>query len=363
MKIIQVLPSLAYGDAVGNDVIAIRKILRQAGYKEVIYAENIGRQYQKDRGVLRAPKEWKEPEEDDIIIYHFAIGWPNIHLVENARCKKICIYHNITPYHFFSKYDPVTYENCKAGLSAIKDLKDTFDYCIADSEFNKQDLLSYGFTCPIDVLPIIIPFDDYKTVPNKKILEAYAKDKGSKGHNIIFTGRIAPNKCQQDVIAAFSMYKKYYDPAARLFIVGNHGGSDDSYYMTLQEYCRQLGTEDILFTGHIPFDEILAYYRAADLFLCMSEHEGFCVPIVEAMLFELPIIAFDAGAVRSTTGQGGIVITKKDPLQTAGLIDRIMNDEKLRSQIIAGQKIQLDRFSYDRVKQQFLYYLDKAVKL
>ena len=117
--------------------------------------------------------------------------------------------------------------------------------------------------------------------------------------NILFTGRVVPNKKQEDVIEAFYYYKRFIQPKSRLILVGSFAGID-KYHDQLEAYVNKLGLEDVIFTGQIKFDEILAYYQLADLFLCMSEHEGFCVPIVEAMYFNVPVIARDTSAIAWT---------------------------------------------------------------
>jgi glycosyltransferase involved in cell wall biosynthesis len=173
---------------------------------------------------------------------------------------------------------------------------------------------------------------------------------------VAFVGRIVPNKKFEDIIAAFTLYQRNYDQDAKLFLVGNYG-KDDVYYRRLRDYVQELGVKNVFFTGHISFAEILAYYRIADVFVCMSEHEGFCVPIVESMLFKTPIIAFDAGAVADTLGGGGILLKEKDPLLTAGLIDRVVRDGELREEILKGQRRQLSRFRFERIRDLFLRYL------
>lgn len=358
MKVIQMLPTFMFGDAIGNEAMAIDRILREKGYDTIIYAENIGA-YIPENIVRDIRVIWEEPEKDDIILYHMSIAWRYIPYIRNAVCRKIAIYHNVTPAHFFRPYHKDFYDGCVSGLNEVKGLKDVFDRCLADSEFNRQDLISYGYSCPIDVMPLIIPFEDYKKKPDRRIVRKYGpKGPCSKGANVVFVGRIVPNKKLEDVIAAFALYQRNYDPDAKLFLVGNYG-ADDVYYCRLLDYVKELGNKNIYFTGHISFAQILAYYRISDIFLCMSEHEGFCVPLVEAMLFKTPIIAYDAGAVAQTLGGGGIVLKEKDPLLTAGVIDRVMRDEELRDEILRGQKKQLSRFRYERIRDLFLGYLEE----
>lgn len=355
MRIIQMLSGLYYGDAIGNDALALDKALKEAGFTTEIYAEVIDKRIPK--GVAKPLGKWKEPAHEDVILYHMAIGWEYIRMVTEVGCRKIAIYHNITPPHFYKDYHEGAYSRCYTGLEQVRSLRNTFDYCLAVSEFNKRDLNSYGYKCPIDVLPILIPFEDYKQPPSEDVIRKY----DHKGSNILFVGRIVPNKKDEDVIHTFSLYKKYYDSDAKLFLVGNYD-ENDRYYQRLKGYISTLGIEDVYLPGHIRFDEILAYYSIADVFLCMSEHEGFCVPLVEAMLFEVPIIAYDAGAISETLGDGGILVGKKDFLEIAALTDRMKKDEQLRRMVIRNQKDKLSELQYQSVKEKFLQYLDVFLK-
>ena len=178
--------------------------------------------------------------------------------------------------------------------------------------------------------------------------------------NIVFTGRIAPNKKQEDVIKAFYCYKKYYDSSARLFLVGSYK-EDDEYYQKLKEYVWRLGVKDVYFTGHIKFNQILAYYKIADVFLCMSEHEGFCVPLVEAMFFDVPIIAYNSTAIPSTLGGSGILLDDKNPIIAAKMIDILVNDAELRQKVLKNQRERLEDFKYEKIKEQFEQYLNDFI--
>ena len=323
MKVIQMLPTFMFGDAIGNEALEIDRILKDAGYDTTIYAENISDSIPKNI-VHDIRQGFEEPDRDDVILYHMSIAWPYFPCIQRAQCRKIA---------------------------------HEFDYCLADSEFNRQDLISYGYSCPIDVLPLIIPFGDYRKKPDSRVIRKYSSPNPcAKGTNVAFVGRIVPNKKFEDIIAAFTLYQRNYDADAKLFLVGNYG-KDDVYFCRLRDYVQELGVKNVFFTGHISFAEILAYYRIADVFVCMSEHEGFCVPIVEAMLFKTPIIAFDAGAVADTLGDGGILLKEKDPLLTAGLIDRVARDRELREEILKGQRRQLSRFRFEKIRDLFLRYL------
>lgn len=348
MKVIQVLPCLNYGDAIGNDTLALHNALKKNGYHSCIFAEVYDQRIPK--GIADTMNHWKEPSNDDVIIYHLSVGWEYIDKIRSAKCRKIAIYHNITPSNYFKSYDLNAFTFCMTGLDEVKELKNDFDYVLADSAFNKQDLISYGYQCKIDVLPILIAFDDYKKQPSKSRMKQLSEIKGAK---VLFLGRIVPNKKIEDVIHAFALYRKYYDPEAVLNLVGMYN-RNDVYYRQLKEYINRIGETNVYFSGHVKFDEILAYYRSADIFLCMSDHEGFCVPLVESMYFGIPIVAVSSTAIPDTLGGSGFLLQKKDYLEAASAMNRIMTDATLKSQIVQGEKERLKYFDNARIEKLFI---------
>jgi len=347
MKIVQVIPSLAYGDAIGNDTLAIRDILLEQGYETELYAENVLKPLAPS--IARPVSELSKLKKQDIALYHLSTGTELNFEIAKLNCKKVAIYHNVTPPHYFARTNDVIRKINEWALEGVRFLADKLDYCLAVSDYNKEELIKMGYRCPIDVIPIIIPFDDYKKSPDNNIMKQYRDGKT----NILFTGRVVPNKKQEDVIKAFYYYKKYYNDHARLIILGSCA-NDPAYVKKLQLYAETLGVKDVHFTGHIKFNEILAFYRIADLFLCMSEHEGFCVPLVEAMFFDIPIVARATSAIPYTLGGSGILLPDQDALAAAGMLHYLNTHEELKRQVVEGQRIRLEAFAYDKVKEQFL---------
>lgn len=346
MRIVQLLPTLSFGDAIGNDTVALKKAISDMGYISEIYAENIDKRLPSD--TAKNISRLKDLKKDDVLIYHKSTGTDLTFKIQGFQCRKIMIYHNITPPEFFRPYSTAAASLTEYGYKGVEHLRDKVDYCLADSTYNKSELLRMGYTCPIDVLPILIRFEDYKQSPAKGIMSRYGDGK----RNLIFVGRIAPNKKQENVIRAFYQYKRL-DPDSRLILVGSYTGMEN-YYERLVKYAGALGLkDDIVFTGHIKFNEILAYYRLADVFVCMSEHEGFCVPLAEAMFFDVPIIAYDTSAIGDTLGGSGILLDSNDPVFAAGVIRRVLTDELLKKQIIEGQRRRLEDFSYERIRDIF----------
>lgn len=354
MKVIQITSSLSYGDGVSNDCMAIKRVLTEAGYETELYAEVIHPGV--PDGTARPIQELKASKED-IILYHLSIGTDWNFKLASLPGRKVIRYHNITPPMFFDGYNQRAKEDCAYGLFGARYLADKADYALADSAYNCQDLRNMGYQCEISVVPVVVPFEDYDQEPDGKAVAQYSDGRT----NIVFVGRVVPNKCQEDIIKTFYLYKKYYDPEARLILAGSYQGME-KYYGQLQDYVKKLGVEDVIFTGHISFQQILAYYQTADIFLCMSEHEGFCIPLLEAMYFQTPIVAADFAAVGETMGNAGILLPEKDFLLAAGAMNRIKNDESLRKELVRKGQGRLQAFSYDSIKEKFLQEIRKVEK-
>lgn len=356
MKIIQVMPTVSFGDAVSNDARAISKVIAEMGYKTAIYAENIDPRV-KEPTVQKISK-LPEIKDDDIVIFNHSTGTELCYRLPELPGRKMMIYHNITPPYFFSGYNQGAVDLTRYGYEGTKFLADKIEFVMGDSAYNVSDLKEMGYNCPSYVRPILIPFADYEKEPDKDVIAKYSND----GYvNIVFVGRVAPNKKHEDLIAAFAYYKKHINERSRLILVGSEGGME-KYKKCLMSYVEALGVEDVIFTGQTSFKAILAYYKVADVFLCLSEHEGFCVPLVEAMCFEKPIIAYDSCAVGETLGGSGILINDKNPVFVAMVIDRIVKDESLRNQIIQKQNDRLKDFAYEKVRESFVKGLNAFVE-
>lgn len=345
-RIIQLVSSLNYGDAVGNEVIAFKRTLQEQGYVTEIYANSIHKKISPE--IAKLYKDMPPLTEDDLVIYHFASECDISKDIKHFPCKVILRYHNVTPPAFFHEYDLKAEKATANGLQQVKEIQPYIDFCLPVSKFNMEDLKAMGYQCPMEVLPILIRFDDYAQDPDQDVIEQYNDERT----NILFVGRMAPNKKVEDVISAFALYKDKYDQTARLFLVGAFQ-EEDKYYQRLQKHIEQLGVENVIFPGHISFAAILSYYRIADIFLCMSEHEGFCVPLVEAMYFDVPIVAYDSCAVPDTLGQSGVVVSEKNYEHISQIIHEIVTSKDVKERIIGRQNTRLKDFDLAKLKIQF----------
>ncbi|MEK4981416.1 glycosyltransferase family 4 protein [Bacillus sp. FSL K6-6540] len=343
MNVNQLLPTMSYGDAVSNSALTMQKCLQDMGCNSKIYAEHIHPKL--SHIVLPASKIPK----DEAVIYHMAIGCDLAYIVPEFTDRRMLLYHNITPPHFFRGYDEQSAELCVRGREELEFLKDYIDIAYADSDYNRSELIDIGYKCTA-VTPIMIDFEEYDVPCNYDLLSSLKKNK--KGTDILFVGRIAPNKKQEDIIKTFYYYKKYFDQEARLFLVGSYVRME-RYYSQLQDLIKQLELSDVYITGHVPFADILTYYKNADIFLSMSEHEGFCVPLLEAMKFKLPIISYKECAVPETLGNGGILVLEKDFRSVASLLKVVIDDEVLQAKILRNQQQRLEFYSKQNTTRIF----------
>lgn len=345
-KVWQFLPTFYFGDAIGNDCLAISRFLTSKGIENAIGAKVIHPKMEEYASAFEEAR--KQIKDEDLIIYHLSVGDEMNDWFSALPNKKAVIYHNITPYKFFKTYSAVHIAVTQQGRWQMKKMADSVDLAIADSEYNAGELKKLGFP-EAKVVPILMPFDDYRQEPDEETVKAMSDGK----KNILFVGRVAPNKCQEDIIAVFAEFKKKYNMDARLVLAGSFGGMEQ-YKARLDKYVETLGlTDDVLFTGHISFSQILAYYKTADAFLIMSEHEGFCVPVVEAFLFGVPVLACDYGAIGETMGDAGVLLSsQKEPAKAASVLYEMLSDETWRSEEKERMKQALTRFETKAVEEK-----------
>ncbi len=325
----QLLAALSYGDAIGNEALAIQRQLRAAGYESDIFAEMV---HPRVAHLARPLWEYaRVSSPETICIFHFSIGSAAGRLIHPAPDRLAIIYHNITPASFFLGFHPHLAGLCHHGRRALAAFAPRTELALGDREFNRRELAESGFAATA-VLPIVLDLSLYARRPAPVVRRLY--DDGRT--NVLFVGRIIPNKKIDDLIRCFAVFQKWVRPHSRLLLVGDHRGFE-RYFDRLQEMVRELRIDEVVFTGQVDDEELYAYYRQADVFLCLSEHEGFCVPLQEAMLFNLPVIAYDAGAVRETLHGGGLLLQDKSPELVASLLDMLTRGGDLRRGVLASQ--------------------------
>jgi len=330
VKVHQLTAALSYGDAIGNEALKIQKALRAAGHESDIFAELV---HPRVAHLARPLAEYAQVSASDTVcIFHFSIGSAAGRLIHKAPDRLVVVYHNITPARFFLGFHPHLAGLCYHGRRELHAFAPRTELALGDSELNRLELEQAGFT-RTGVLPIVLDLPLYERPASPVVRRLY--DDGRT--NILFVGRIIPNKKIDDLVRSFAFFQKHVRPRSRLLLVGDYRGFE-RYLDRLQELVRELRADEVVFTGQVDDDELYAYYRLADAFLCLSEHEGFGVPLVEAMLFGLPVVAYEAGAVRETLRGGGLLLQDKRPELVAEVLDRVTHGGDLRRAVIASQK-------------------------
>ena len=352
-QIHQIAPVLDEYDAISNYTREIQKLLVQWGYDSKIYV------WRKQRGQGRLCCHYSRHREvsspDNVLICHYGISSPIFDYFLSCSDRKIMIYHNVTPSEYFRGINDEPYFLTKQGRAALWRADKNIDLALADSTFNQRELIEAGFS-NAKVLPLIIDYKLFDRPANEDILKKY--DDGKT--NLLFVGRILPNKKQEDLIRIFYYYKHYFNPKSRLFLVGTETHAP-KYQRILEELVKRLQLDDVIFTGGVPQDELKAYFSLANLFLCMSEHEGFCVPLVEAMYLDVPILSYSSSAIPETLGDSGVLVNNKDYPKIAALINEILNDDDVIKSIVAKQRRRVEDFRPEKVEKMLKNYIEEII--
>ncbi len=349
-SVYQYLPGVASGDAVTTHALEIQKALQQWGVSSQIYAPS--------QHVKPACRDWcrdyREANHNGgaatIHLYHFSIGSELSHFISRQKGKKVMIYHNITPHSFFIHFNSQRGLAAYTGREQLQQLASDYDLALGDSEYNRKELEKIGFQ-KTGVLPLFIEADDWEEAAE----DAIPFDDGFV--NFLFVGRVVPNKKIEDLIKTFYFYQKTIDSRCRLYLVGPTEGFE-KYKNYLETFCASLDVRHVIFTGRVSPEERNRLYKQADIFLCLSEHEGFCMPLLEAMHFGAPVIAYAAAAVPETLGRAGVLIQEKDFQKIAEMAHQIVVNEELRKKIRAGQRERLKDFDRSKAENKLKEYLE-----
>ena len=338
MIVNQWVPAAHVGDAVGDNARAIRDVIRRAGHTSDIYALTI------DDALAGDVKPWGHVDSraGDVTILHFAMPSPMTAAIATLPGTRVLCYHNVTPPSFFAPFDAGLTALTSRGRAELETLVDRVDLALGVSEYNRRELEDLGFD-PTGVLPLLVDTARLTDAPPVPALERLLQD-GLV--NILFVGRIAPNKKIEDHIRLAEQYKRYVDVYYRFIFVGRYDAVPryyDAVRGLIAEY-RML-SDRFWFPGPVTTAALGAYYRNAHAYVSLSEHEGFCVPLVEAMSLDVPVLAYGAAAVPETLGGAGVCFTPKDLEFAAELLGALVYDQPFRQQIIAGQRRRRHAFS------------------
>jgi len=342
MIVNQWIPAAHKGDAIGDSARRVRDLLRAMGHESEIYALTID-----DDMRLEARAFTDEAARSgEITIFHYALPSPMTEAFASLPSGRVLQYHNVTPAAYFAPYDPGLFRLAALGRAELATLAGRTDLALGDSEYNRAELESLGFE-RTGVFPIAVDTARITRHSERPALDRMLDDELV---NFLFVGRIAPNKKIEDVIKLAEVYKRYVDAYYRFIFVGRFDVVPRYYAMIralMAEY--RLLDDRFVFTGPVPDEELAVYYRHAAVYISMSEHEGFCVPLVEAMAADVPVLAYAAAAVPDTLGGAGVQFAPKDLEVAAELLGRLAFDDRLRAEVIAGQRRRLADFGDARI--------------
>ncbi len=345
MIINQWVPAAHRGDAIGDSARRVRGMLRAAGHQSNIFALTI------DEDLVDEVRPFSDmgARLGHITIFHFALPSPMTEAFASLSGIKVLQYHNITPAAFFAPYDAQLFRLAALGRQELRSLAGRVDLALGDSEFNRRELeaLEFGRT---GVLPIAVDTARITSAPRRPALDTIL---GDGLINILFVGRIVPNKKIEDHIRLAEVYKRYVDSYYRFVFVGRYEGLPRYYAMIRALIVRyRMLPERFVFTGRVPDEDLAAYYRGADAYVSLSEHEGFCVPLVEAMAADVPVLAYAAGAVPETLGGAGVLFAPKDLELAAELLGTLVYDRPVRERVLEGQRRRLRDFAPERIEER-----------
>jgi L-malate glycosyltransferase len=351
MRVDQWVPALHRGDAIGDSARLMRDAFRSWGHTADVYALELDADLAGDG---RPFAEWRSDSPADVVILHYALPSLLTPALKAHRGRRVLLHHNITPPAFFMEDDPDMARICALGERELATLAGHVDLGLADSEFNRLQLEALGFP-RTGVLPIYLDFRRYREAPNP-VLRGLLDDGTT---NLLFVGRLAPNKRQEDLIRLLSYWRRFIASDVRLLLVGKLPRRGH-YFDALQTLAYEEGftPSEVLFLGHVDHDDLLACYAAADLFVSMSEHEGFGVPLVESMLMRVPVLAYSATAVPYTLGGSGVQFTEKNLAEVGELAHLLATDPARRGEVLAGQDRRLSAFAPATVESALRGYIE-----
>ena len=336
----QLVAGFREGDAISNAAVVMRRVFRRRGHPSEIVCEARRTPPRLRREISDLATVAAAIRPDDVAVLHLSTGSPVNRAFAALPCHRVILYHNVTPAHYFRFCNPALAAELEEGRRQAAALADAAEINLADSAFNAAELAAMGYR-DVRILPLTIDIDAYNPAEADPDLR---RRLGDGTRNILFVGRCVPNKKIEDLLTVMHFLQRHIEPASRLVHVGSHAGAE-VYRTLLLAQARTLGLRDTLFLGSVTQPQLNACYATADAFLCLSEHEGFCAPLIEAMLHDVPVLARAAAAVPETLAGAGVLFGgTPDSALVAETLGRVLRDAPLRQAILAGQRDRVAAF-------------------
>jgi glycosyltransferase involved in cell wall biosynthesis len=360
----QFIPSYVANTAIGTHTREVARVLRSMGIRTHAYVGEARGVPSSEHSAFRS---YRGPigGEPTWLLYQLSTGSAIADALHERPEPLIVNYHNITPVDFLRTWEPLVARELAAGRDQLRRLAGRSSLAIADSSFNQAEMRDEGYQ-PTVVVPVLVDLAQLGAEVDRAALEALNGAKARGGGDWLFVGRIAPNKRQDRLISALGAYRALYDPKARLHLVG--GSSSDAYLRALQAFAARLGLRDaVTFHGAIAQTQLVAHYRSADVFVCLSEHEGFCVPLLEAMWHRVPIVALGTTAVPETVGPAGIVLPWLGGRQpaaafVAAAVHRLVSDSEVASRLVAAGEARAAALAIEVTSERFRKAISSVVE-
>ncbi|HET6794993.1 MAG TPA: glycosyltransferase [Acidimicrobiales bacterium] len=355
MEIHQVVVSAAPGDAVTEAAFQLRSLLRRVGPSEM-FARYVHADLEGEVSYLDAFARRPSPTpEEDVIVFHASIGEPEVFRFLRDRPERLVVdYHNISPAEWFYTYDPAFAGLLEEGRTQVAALAGRADLALADSAYNSAELESMGYR-DVRVSPLIVDIDRIAGAPVSPTLDADIRA-ATPGPVVLFVGQLLPHKRPDFLVQAFHFLVTYLVPDAHLVMVGAQ--RMPRYASAVATQVAELNLRGVRLTGSVSDAELAAWYRRADLFVTASEHEGFCVPLLEALAFGLPVLARRFAAVPETLGDAGLLLPPEaSPAEAAEAMAMLIADRPLADALAARGHGRLAAYDPDAARATFLRHL------
>ncbi len=325
----QVVPFFANRDAIGAHTLHVQDILHEMGIESSIYA---GGWLPEVKHLVKPVDRLKSSSTGDSwILYQFSIGSPLFNAVASYPGSKVIDYHNITPAELIEPWEPLVGEEVRIGRQQLANLAPYVRGALGDSSYNVKELIAAGYSSTA-VAPLLVDLSSFDAEEDSRLARRLREERQRGGCDWLFVGKVSPHKAQHDIVKALAVYRKVYDPQARLHLVG--GELSPRYGQALRAYIARLGLTDVVeLAGSVSQSALATYYANVDVFVSCSEHEGFCAPILEAMYHRLPVVAYAVAAVPETVEDAGILLKDKSPAVVAAAVHKVLTDEQLRSSL------------------------------
>jgi len=355
----QFVPSYTARSAIGTHTRNVTKLLRGMGLTSETYVEEARgmgaqrtRPYRHYRGRRGTEPTW--------LLYQLSTGSAMADFLAGRPEPVVVNYHNVTPAALIEPWEPLVVPELVAGRQQLEALAARSPLGVAVSGYNGAEMDSAGYRATV-VVPVLADYDELGASPDAATEERLRRAKRGGGADWLFVGRISPNKCQHELVKALAAYRRLYDRRARLWLVG--GSSSHAYANAIERFARAAGLEEaVTLTGSVPQEVLAAHHRTADVVVCLSEHEGFCVPLVEAMWHRVPVVAFAAAAVPETLGEAALLLGDKSPATVAAAVHRVLSDEALRASLVDAGSARLESFSLERTSRRFAHAVSSLVE-